>query len=115
LQWNNTATLAVEAAMSARNPLDLFSSWMALSSQAIKLGFEAQQVMALRMMRIAAGGSRGQEEAQLMVSEKMAAFAEAQAATFAGAMEGTGDHRLGQKVLNIYGKHVRGNRRRLAR
>ena len=40
----------------------------------MQLGFEAQQVIALRMMRVVAGGARGQGEARRMVAEKSAAF-----------------------------------------
>jgi hypothetical protein len=92
----------------------MWNPWFALSAQAAMLGWEAQQVMALRMMRLAAGGTRGRAEAQRMMTEKLAAFVEAQAAAVTGAIEG-GSHSVGQKVLGIYRKRVRGNRRRLTR
>ncbi|HEY1981035.1 MAG TPA: hypothetical protein VGH13_13205 [Xanthobacteraceae bacterium] len=79
------------------------------------LGFEAQQVVALRLMRIAAGGARGQAEAQRMVTEKVGALAEAQAAAVTTAITGGNSHRLGKKVVGVYKKRVRGNRRRLTR
>jgi hypothetical protein len=97
------------------NQASLWNPWLALSSQAALLGLEAQRVMTLRLMRMAAGGARGQAEAQRMVTEKMAAFVEAQAAVVAGAIEGNGAHRLGKKALGPYRKRVRGNARRLAR
>jgi hypothetical protein len=79
------------------------------------LGFEAQQVVGLRLMRLAAGGARGQAEAQRMVTEKLAAFTEAQAAAVTTAIKGGSNHRLSKEVLGVYKKRVRGNRRRLTR
>ena len=79
------------------------------------LGLEVQQVVALRVMRLAAGGSRGGAEAQRMVTEKFAAFAEAHAAAVTGAIAGADGHRIGRKVLGVYKKRVRGNSRRLTR
>ena len=92
-----------------------WNPWLALSSQAALLGLEAQRVMALRIMHLAAGGARGQAEAQRMVTEKFAAFVEAQAAAVAGAIEGANSHRTGRKVLSVYKKRVSRNRRRLTR
>jgi hypothetical protein len=67
------------------------------------------------MMRLATGDARSHGEIQRMVTEKMAAAVEAQAAVTAGAMKGSGSHRVAKKVLNVYGKRVRSNRRRLSR
>jgi hypothetical protein len=86
----------------------------ALSFQAARLGWEAQGVMALRMMRLTAQG-RHQPEASRMVTEKVAAFAEAQAAATAAAISGGGGHRVAKKVLGVYKKRVRANRRQLAK
>ncbi len=96
-------------------PTQFWNPWLALASQTALLGFEAQRVMALRMMRIAAGGARGRAEAEHMVTEKFAAAVEAQAATVAGAVEGRSAQRTAKKALNVYKKRVRANRRRLAR
>ena len=79
------------------------------------LGFEAQQVVGLRLMRLAAGGTGGQEEAQRMVTEKLAAFTEVQTAAITTAIEGGSSERLGKKVVGVYKKRVRGNKRRLTR
>jgi hypothetical protein len=95
--------------------MQTWNRWLALSSQAMMLGLEAQRVIALRMLRIAGGGAHGQAEAERMMTEKLAAFGEAQAAAVTGAIEGHSSHRIGAKVLNVYAKRVRGNRRRLAR
>jgi hypothetical protein len=47
------------------------TSWMNLSLDAWSLGFEAQQVIGLRMVKMALGGAAASDEASLMVSEKM--------------------------------------------
>ena len=97
------------------NPLNMWNPWLALSAQAAVLAWEAQQVIALRLMRIAAGGAGGRNEAQRMTTEKLAAAAEAQAAVAASAHTGGSGHRAAKKVLGVYGKRVRANRRRLSR
>jgi hypothetical protein len=54
-----------------RHPL---TAWLAAAT----LGAEAQWVIALRMMRLAAGGTVAAGEAQRMISEKVVANAQAQ-------------------------------------
>jgi hypothetical protein len=58
----------------------VFNSWFALTFQAAQLGWEAQNVVALRFVRLAGGGAAGAKEAQLMVTDKLAALTEAQLA-----------------------------------
>jgi hypothetical protein len=55
----------------------MLKSWMKLSSDAALLGFEAQQVIGLRLLRIAAGGQAASFESERMVTEKIAAFGKA--------------------------------------
>ena len=88
----------------------MYNPWLGLAFKAFELGIEAQSVIALRMMRLAAGGARGRAEASRMVAEKVGALAEAQTAAAAAILTG----RAG-KVLNTYRKRVRANRRRLLR
>jgi hypothetical protein len=111
--WNGVCARPLPQGMG--KPTQLWNSWLALAGQTALLGMEAQQVMALRMMRLAAGGARGQAEAQRMVTEKFAALAEAQAAAFAGAIGGGKPVNAGKKALGVYRKRVRANRRRLTR
>lgn len=92
-----------------------WNAWFALSSQAALLGLEAQNVMALRLMRLAAGGALAQSESARMVSEKMFALGEAQAAAALATMKGGGSPRAAKKVLGVYKRRVRKNRRRLAK
>jgi len=58
----------------------MFKLWLALVFQSARLGVEVQSVIALRVLRLAGGGAPGLTEAQLMVTDKMAALAEAQVA-----------------------------------
>jgi hypothetical protein len=92
----------------------LFDSWLALTFQATQLGLEAQNVIALRLMRLADGGAAGVAEARLMVTDKMAAVAEAQLAATAIILMGNG-HKAGKKVLQVLRRRVRANKHRLIR
>ena len=48
----------------------MFKNWMKLTSDAVLLGFEAQQVIGQRLMRIAAGGIGARFETERMVTKK---------------------------------------------
>jgi hypothetical protein len=96
------------------NPAQMWKSWLVLSSQAAWLTWEAQTLVALRLMRLAQGGALAQTEAQRMVTEKVAAMTEAQGIV-AAAIMGSGSHRVARKVLGVYRKRVRGNRRRFTK
>jgi hypothetical protein len=90
----------------------VFNRWFTLASQATKLGFDAQHVIALRVIRLAIGGAAGHAEAQRMLSEKSAAFLEAQVAAAGALVSGKGAVAT-KKVLAVYTKRVRANKRRL--
>ena len=82
-------------------------TWLALGADNARLAFEAQQVIGLRMMKIAAGGAAAQAEVTRMITEKT--FASAQAATtlaFGGSA---------RKVVRGYRTRVTANARRLSR
>jgi hypothetical protein len=66
-------------------------------------------------MRMAAQSPGSQTEARLMVTEKVAASAEAQSAAAAAVIKGGKSHGVAKKVLGVYKKRVRANRRRLTR
>ena len=95
----------------SRSPLN---NWIALTLDAARLGLEAQQVVALRLMHLAAGGPTVGAEAQRMVSEKAAAFVEAQIAIAAALARGSG-HGAARQALGCYRRRVRANARRLSR
>src|SRR5262249_3239563 len=61
-------------------------AWIALSTQAARMCWEAQAVMLLRTMRIAKGGARAEAETQRMIAEKVAALVEAQIAATAATL-----------------------------
>ena len=89
----------------------MFNPWLTLAFKTIELGIEAQSVIALRMMRLAAGGARGRTEATHMVAEKVGA----QTAAGAAILTGRRPKIVAGKVLNAYKKRVSANRRRLSR
>jgi hypothetical protein len=89
--------------------------WFALSAQAARMCWDAQAVMLLRSMRIAQGGARAEAEAQRMITEKVAALAEAQLATAAALLKGNKKRQVAKKALTAYTKRVRRNRRRLSK
>ena len=93
----------------------MFNPWLALTFKAAQLGMDAQRVIALRMMRFAAGGMTGQNESHRMISEKFAAVGEAQTVALSAIMSGHKDTVIAKKVLRVFEKRVRANNRRLTR
>jgi hypothetical protein len=93
----------------------MLKAWLDLSSQAALMGLEAQQVIALRLMRLAAGGALAESEASRMITEKVEAFSEAQAATAIATMKGHNSNQVAKKALGVYRKRIRRNRRRLTK
>lgn len=85
----------------------MFKTWLGLTRDATLLGLEAQRVIGLRMLHLAEGGPEAGIEAQRMVLEKTAAFAEAAATLCMGGSA--------HKVVRRYRFHVRANERRLSR
>jgi hypothetical protein len=93
----------------------MFNPWFALSLKAMQMGMEAQSVIALRMLRLASGGARMEAEATRMVTEKVAAAAEAQAVAAVATISGHPQHVVATKALKVFKKRVRANKRRLTR
>jgi hypothetical protein len=85
----------------------LFKTWFALSADNARLAFEAQQVIALRLVRMAAGGTAAQAEMTRMFSEKAFACGEAAATVATGGSA--------RKVVRRYRTRVKANARRLSR
>jgi len=73
----------------------------------LMLAAESQAVIALRLMKLAAGGAAAEAETQLMLSEKMTAATEAGAKLMAG---GSSD-----SIVSDYRKKVRANITRLTK
>lgn len=84
-----------------------------LAVQSAMLAWEAQQVVALRLAKLAKGGPDVPQEALLMVTEKLKAMQESGALLVKGAMDGE-KHLNAPEVLQLYRKKVRENRRRLS-
>ena len=85
----------------------MFSTWMKLSLDAARRGFEMQTVMALRMLKLARGGKAAETEARRMVTEKGVAFAEAASTLVTGGSM--------KKVVRRVRSRVNQNKRRLSR
>lgn len=88
--------------------------FLRLGFDMMALGMESSGVIALRMMKLAAGGQAAAAEAQLMVAEKLRASAEAGAAAWTDALAGAG-HRTPARTVARYRRKVRANARRLTR
>jgi hypothetical protein len=73
----------------------------------MKLAVESNGVIALRMMKLMAGGKNARQEAELMVTEKIRAAIEAAGSLMMGA---TGD-----AVIHRYRQHVARNAKRLGK
>lgn len=91
-----------------------YNPWLKLSLDTFWLGAEASQVIALRMAKLAAGGSEAAAETERMMSEKVTAALAAQTQLVLGAMSGSA-HAGPARAVALYRRKVRANRRRLAR
>ena len=89
-----------------------YGAWLIAGFDMWMLGAEAASVMALRTARIAAGGTAGAAEAELMVTEKVRAAIELQTRLMTGAL-GTTPLRATQGTLKHYRRKVAANKRRL--
>ena len=93
----------------------MFNPWLAFGLNAFQMGVEAQSVIALRVLRFASGNARSETEATRMVTEKIAATAEAQAVAAMATITGHPQHVVANKALKVFKKRVRANKRRLTR
>ena len=91
-----------------RNP------WFRFGVNAWSLGIDASSVIALRTLKIAAGGAAAEIEARRMVSEKIETGLALQALALTGRLALTAPS-TATKMLAHYRRKVRANRRRLAK
>jgi hypothetical protein len=89
--------------------------YVALYLEAAMLAVEAQQVMALRMMRFWMGGAAAEAEAWRTISEIAAAATAAGLAAAAGMAAGRSDAAIARQAVRGYRKRVGANRRRLVK
>ncbi|HET9715728.1 MAG TPA: hypothetical protein VFP60_06030 [Pseudolabrys sp.] len=83
--------------------------------RSLEMGWDANLVVAMRMLRIMSGGAGAQREMQRMILEKASALSQAQASAAAKLAGGGGVSRAAKSASNVYRKKVRANRRRLSR
>ena len=88
--------------------------WTRLAFDTWSLGVEASSVIALRTLKLAAGGAAAQAEAQRMVSEKVAAGMLLPMLAMTGRLGTTGPAVAAGSLKHLRRK-VRANRRRLAK
>ena len=81
--------------------------------QGMWLALEAQQVIALRLMKLAQGGPAAAKEAHLMVAEKVKAASVAAGLATTAAVRGGKDGGA-DAVLRMLRRRVRANRKRLS-
>jgi hypothetical protein len=85
-----------------------------LALDAALLGWEAQWVIGLRLLKLAAGGAAGNRECQRMISEKVLSAFEVNTRMASDVLLGRGSSAT-HRVLKHYRSKVRANRRRLTR
>ena len=91
--------------------LNLWSAYFRLA----QIGWDANVVVALRLMRLASGGAVAQREARRMIAEKAVATAEAQSEAAAKMLAGHGLTAATKSASRVYRRKVKANRRRLVR
>ena len=79
----------------------------------LQIAWDANAVVAMRMMRLASGGALAQREMQRMVAEKGLAMTEAQFSAATRIMMGAGIAGATKSASDVYRRKVRANRRRL--
>ena len=88
--------------------------WLGVVADCWQLGAEASLVVPLRLARLACGGARADAEAQLMVSEKVAAHSALMRDACSGSL-GSSAPEMASRITRHYLRHVRANRKRLVR
>lgn len=79
----------------------------------MQLGFEAQCVIGLRMVKMALGGDDARSETQRMIAEKSKALWDANNLITRSLLSGHG-HLAPARTLALYRRRVRANQRRLS-
>jgi hypothetical protein len=92
---------------------DPFGAWFNLGIDMWMLGAEASGVIALRTLKLAAGGAAASAEAERMVSEKMTTALSLSQQAMLGQLGSTMPG-IGAKAVASYRRKVRANRKRLS-
>ena len=93
----------------------MLNPWLALTFKTMQLGFDAQNVVALRMLRFATGDARAQNEVRRVVAEKIKSAAEVQGTAISAITTGHKDAVVARKVVRVLKKRIHANKRRLSR
>ena len=103
----------------------MLNPWMAFSIQAARLGWDAQNAIALRWLRLVGGDARARSEDNLIVAEKadtlapekVDTLAHAQHAPTIGAVKGASGSKVATSIVKVYKKkkQLRGKKRRLSK
>ncbi|MDD2861612.1 MAG: hypothetical protein PHI71_11170 [Acidiphilium sp.] len=80
--------------------------------QTTRMTMDAQAVIAMRLVKIAAGGAAGQAEAHLMISEKMRALGQSHAIALRAIGSADGG---AARITKLYQRKLAANRRRLSK
>jgi hypothetical protein len=122
MEMTRLETIAARKAARTRRRIEnvLFPSrvrtpWAALAFDVVKLGLEAQHVIALRLAKIASGHRDSSAEIKRMIAEKPPAFAKAHAQMTRALSGGVKAHVAARKTMRTLAKTVRSNRKRLTR
>jgi hypothetical protein len=91
--------------------LNFWDNWL----EAVRFTCEAQGVISARLVLFASGGPSAAVEADLMVSEKVAAFADAQSAAERALAEGLGIYVAAARAYSPLRHQVHANHCRLLR
>jgi hypothetical protein len=83
----------------------VFNPWLAYF-QLAQAAWDANVVVAMRLMRLASGGALAQREARRMIAEKGVAIAEAQMAAAARMTRGSGMAEAAKSASNVYRRKV---------
>ncbi len=87
-----------------------FNAWV----ESMRFACEVQGVVAMRLLRLAQGGAQADAEAQLMIAEKIAAFADAEIAMARALSEGEDFLAAAERGYAPLRRCVAANSRRLA-
>jgi hypothetical protein len=90
-----------------------FDPWVRNYYSFVKLNSEAQQVVGLRMARLALGGRQAEIESQRMISEKLVTMVEAQISLITDIATGRADL-APARAIALFQRRVSANRRRLS-
>jgi hypothetical protein len=92
----------------------MFHFPLSIAFKSAVLVLEAQQVVALRMLRLVGGGRKAEREFQRMFAEKAEVFAETATTAMAALAASKSSTAVAHRAVRGYRTRVRKNRRRLA-